>query len=272
MQNDFCLNLKLLCSYYRSIADVCRRLDFNRSQFNRYLNGRSRPSPNTLRQICNFFGVSEHEIYSPHETFVSLVQPSNDTIQKEEAKSISLEQIHLSRLEQQSNNQTEKYLGYYFEHYYSMSMPGKILRTLTSIEKKEDKVYYQRTERFGEKNQKASFCCKYLGIMHFLSDRIFMNDFESMVGNEISQTILYPSFNNKVNLLTGLRLGVSANSERAPCCTRVVLEYLGKSINILSVLKQCHLYEPGDPGISSEIIDLIDNQNEESHLHFRAKI
>ena len=28
------LNLKLLCSHYRSIAEVCRKLAINRAQFN----------------------------------------------------------------------------------------------------------------------------------------------------------------------------------------------------------------------------------------------
>ncbi|MGH1485836.1 MAG: helix-turn-helix domain-containing protein [Cellvibrionaceae bacterium] len=271
MQNDFCLNLRLLCSYYRSIADVCRRLDFNRSQFNRYLNGRSRPSPNTLRQICSFFGVSEQEIHCSHEEFKHLVQPVSENTTPD-THSTSLEQTHLSTLEQQNSQQVEKYLGYYYEYYYSMTFPGKILKTLICIEQKDGKVYYQRTERVGEKNQKATFYCKYFGMMHCLSDRIFMNDFESMVGNEITQTILYPSFNNKVNYLTGLRLGVSSNSERVPCCTRVVLEYLGKSIEILRALKNCHLYETDDPLISNDILGLIDNKNEATHLHFRARM
>ncbi|EAA3799300.1 XRE family transcriptional regulator, partial [Salmonella enterica subsp. enterica] len=32
-------NLKLLCSHYRSIAEVCRKLAINRAQFNKYLGG-----------------------------------------------------------------------------------------------------------------------------------------------------------------------------------------------------------------------------------------
>ena len=34
-------NLKLLCSHYRSIAEVCRKLAINRAQFNRYLAGQT---------------------------------------------------------------------------------------------------------------------------------------------------------------------------------------------------------------------------------------
>lgn len=271
MQHDFCLNLRLLCSYYRSIADVCHRLEFNRSQFNRYLNGRSRPAPNTLRQICSFFGVSEHDIYAPHEEFKKLVQPSIET-EDSVFPSSSIDTSYISELNKHNSGDTQKYCGYYYEHYYSMSYPGKILRTLICMEKKDEKIYYQRTERLAEKRQKSIFHSKYFGIAHFLSDRIFMNDFESLAGNEITQTILYPSFNNKVRFLTGLRLGVSSNSERAPCCTRVVLEHLGTSIDIIRALKRCRLYEEQDPDISSEILELINNNNHNTHLHFRAKI
>nr|HQV08363.1 helix-turn-helix transcriptional regulator [Thauera sp.] len=62
MHEDFARNLRLLCSYYRSIAEVCRRLEVNRPQFNRYLSGRYRPSTNTLRRFCDFFGVDREEM------------------------------------------------------------------------------------------------------------------------------------------------------------------------------------------------------------------
>ena len=38
-------NLRLLSSYYKSVAEVCRRLDINRQQFNKYLSGQTAPVP-----------------------------------------------------------------------------------------------------------------------------------------------------------------------------------------------------------------------------------
>ena len=43
-QREFCANLRMLCSYYRSVADVCRKLNINRAQFNRYLIERTFPA------------------------------------------------------------------------------------------------------------------------------------------------------------------------------------------------------------------------------------
>ena len=74
MEENFSKNLRLLCSYYKSIAEVCRRIPINRSQFNKYLNGTSTPSRFILRSICDFFGVEEYEIYLPHSQFAQIVQ------------------------------------------------------------------------------------------------------------------------------------------------------------------------------------------------------
>jgi transcriptional regulator with XRE-family HTH domain len=59
------LNLKLLCSHYRSIAEVCRKLTINRAQFNKYLSGQSRPTAYNLTRICDFFGVEAYELSRP---------------------------------------------------------------------------------------------------------------------------------------------------------------------------------------------------------------
>ncbi|PKL98696.1 MAG: Cro/Cl family transcriptional regulator, partial [Gammaproteobacteria bacterium HGW-Gammaproteobacteria-9] len=56
MTSHLAENLKLLCSHYRSIAEVCRKLAINRAQFNKYLGGQSRPTPFNLKRIGDFFG------------------------------------------------------------------------------------------------------------------------------------------------------------------------------------------------------------------------
>ncbi|WP_460060588.1 helix-turn-helix domain-containing protein [Pseudomonas sp. H2_H09] len=70
---DFSQNLRLLCGYYKSVAMVCRSLDINRQQFNKYLGAQAAPSLFTLRKICAFFGVDEDEIFSEHESFRALL-------------------------------------------------------------------------------------------------------------------------------------------------------------------------------------------------------
>ena len=59
---NFAVNLKFLCGFYSSISEVCRRLEINRQQFNRYLSGKSFPSYKNYKKICDFFGVESEEI------------------------------------------------------------------------------------------------------------------------------------------------------------------------------------------------------------------
>ena len=79
----------------------------------------------------------------------------------------------------------------------------------------------RRTERLVERPREKACHGVYLGLAHFLTDRIFLTDYESLTGLEMTQTILFPSFKNRVTRLTGLKLGVSGSGERMPCCARV---------------------------------------------------
>lgn len=67
-------NLRTLSGYGKSVSEVCRRAGVNRSQFNRYLSGSSRPSLQSLRRICDFFGVDEHEVLLPPDDFRAIVR------------------------------------------------------------------------------------------------------------------------------------------------------------------------------------------------------
>lgn len=269
MNDDFARNLRLLCSYYKSIAEVCRRLKINRPQFNRYLSARSKPSASNMRRFCDFFGVEEYEILLPHSQFQRLIQVRPRAAIPETA---SLpETPHLEHLSQVGSAGLDKYLGYYFEYYQSFACPGSLLRTLVCFERRSDKVYYQRTERLVESPHNKPCHAIYLGIAHFLTDRIFMVDYESLTGHEISQTILFPTFKNRVSWLTGLKLGVSGSGERMPCCARVLYEYLGSEVDKRRALALCGLYDLDSPDIDESIKKAVINDISDEEWHFRAR-
>jgi len=269
MNEDFARNLRLLCSYYKSIAEVCRRLDINRPQFNRYLSGRYRPGDGTLRRLCEFFGVEVHEILLPAAQFERLVavRPRSTPA----AEPASPEAQHLDHLREIGSAGLDRFLGSYFETYLSMACPGKILRTLVTLERRDDRVVYQRTERLIEHPHEKAFHGVYRGIVHLLTDRIFLNDYETLTGLEITQTILFPSFKNRVSRLTGLKLGVSGSGERMPCCARVVYEYLGPRIDVRRALRLCGLYALEDERIDAATRRAIANDMAPGEWHFRAR-
>jgi transcriptional regulator with XRE-family HTH domain len=57
-------NLRRLTNQIGSANFVCRELDINRQQFEKYLKGRSLPSPATLKKICSYFRISEEELFA----------------------------------------------------------------------------------------------------------------------------------------------------------------------------------------------------------------
>ncbi len=267
MQDDFVANLRLLCSYYPSIAEVCRRLQINRAQFNRYLSGRYRPRHVALQRICALFGVEEHELYLPHPEFRTLVQAGRDA----RAGASEPPPEWPSELLARGQDGMARYLGHYFEYYHSMSQPGHLIRTLVCLEAREHGVVYQRTERMRVRPGARTCHNRYHGLAFRLADRLFLIDHETLNGNEVTQTILFPSFQSQVHRLTGLKLGVADNSERMPCCVRVVYERLHEQISVRRALSQCGLMAADDPSLDPELRDRLRNDIAPDEQHFRAR-
>jgi transcriptional regulator with XRE-family HTH domain len=255
LQMIFASNLRILCGYYPSVAYVCRRLGINRTQFNRYLAATARPSANILNKICNFFGVEATEIHLPTDKFEKIIKLKH--------------KFNLSRpdyinqidtIQRASRADFRKYLGFYYQYYFSMSFPGKIIKGLTHFFEKDGFTYVRRIEHFQHHDHPdASFKCRYVGAAFYLNDRIFITETETLTGNEITETILFPTYRNKVGKLAGLVLGVSAGDQREIACSRVVLEWLGTEIDLRRAIRSCGLYDPPSPEIGPHTRAQIDN-------------
>jgi transcriptional regulator with XRE-family HTH domain len=264
--DDFNRNLRLACSFHPSIATVCRRLGVNRPQFNKYLSGATRPSAHMLQRICDFFGVESHELLLPHSRFEQIlsVRPARAA-----APAAQGYVGHIERLRRQTRSALDKYLGHYYEYYYSMSFPDCVLRSLFYLYRRDDGIYYRRIERLSHAGQRGSgYRCRYLGMALHLNERIFLLDYEALTGNELTETILYPTYKSRVNYLTGLKIGVSAADRREPACARVVLEALGRTIDLRAALRRCGLLPPHDPSIHHDVLSRIDNRQSDGGSHF----
>ncbi|MEN5314179.1 helix-turn-helix transcriptional regulator [Pseudomonas koreensis] len=245
-------NLTLLCSHYRSVAEVCRKVRINRGQFNKYLCGKSVPTPFNLKRICDFFGVDELEIALPSEQFIALIGVKANKSQASEA--VAASRMMHEHLRKQSSPELKAHIGYYYEYYHAMTEPGSILCSLVHVREEGDDVVYERNERLQIAGAGGDFeRYQYLGIAYYLRDRLFFVDYESLTSNEISQTILIPSFKSCITRLNGLKLGVSAADHRAPSCSRVVWEFLGREINRVDAYRRVRLYKPDDCAIDSDL-------------------
>ena len=273
MTPDFSRNLRLLTDHYKSVAEVCRRLDLNRSQFNKYLSGRSAPSRHVLKRVCDFFGVEEYELLLPYAEFQKIVSLKRPEAAPGSGPGVAPRPYvgYLDQLVRKSRVDLLEYEGFYFEYSYSMTCPGLILRSLLKVSAEGGMMTYQRIENMARVEQlERRAKCKYQGLAFYLNDRIFLIDYDSFTGNEISQTILYPNYQHRLTRLLGLKLGVSTGSLREPLCARVLLEALGRRIVAKKALRACGLFEPDSENIEPDIKAMIANNIEDGAHHFRV--
>lgn len=73
-EDNLTQNLRLLTGYAPSVKQICAEARVNRTQFHRYLAGDGMPSLRSLRRICDYFGVEDHEIMLDHATFRELIR------------------------------------------------------------------------------------------------------------------------------------------------------------------------------------------------------
>jgi len=250
-------NLRLLCSYKKSISNVCRDLKINRQQFNKYLSGKTAPSSNNLRKICDYFGVEEHEIMLPNQDFNDLISarptieysPSNNTSIFEEIEAIILH----------SNIDLPKYEGAYYIYYHSTSFPKKILKGYGVLYENNGKHFLKWIERLSlvDSDDQTGFLYKIKGVVIGLGNRIFISGYEQVLKNELAHLILFPTYKNKVVQLSGLMLGVSGSDSREPVCQRVFFSYIGKAVNHKEAMKSCGIYDEDsedlDPQVRSKV-------------------
>lgn len=260
-------NLRLIVNSYGSISEFCRSVGINRQQFNKYLNGRSLPSPRNLRKICGHAGISEGDLFLPAAEFTALHRKPRGSAQEDDLFSF------VAHAQANSKGLLKEYGGFYFKYYYSLSKPGLIRKSLVSIFMSGGAVRTKCIEPAGRELTESGMAslCKYYGEVVFLGDRLFTIEYETLLQKEITYSVYFPSYMTPVRILPGLTLGVSAGSRRQPAASRVVLVSVDTQLSVKSALDDCGLFEPTDPSISDHIKTLIDNSTTRGEILFFAR-
>ncbi len=266
---NFSANLKFLCGFYRSVSEVCRKLDINRQQFNRYLRGDSMPSYKNLKKICDFFGVESEEIIERNEIFRSKVSPPNQQ-DGEHAIPEDLARIIIPLLRSSAHGM-ERFEGYYYRYFYAFGFPGYIWRSFIRIYK-TDGIYYLKTiERITRKNALLGgpLTFKHRGLVFFLADRLFLIELDTPLNATIAETILTPSYRPNNPYMPGIILCASTCIAHQPRAGRTVFEYLGNNIDVRKAMRECDLFHQTDASIPGNVKQAISNSiaPEEFTLH-----
>lgn len=240
MAEPFAENLRLLCSHYASVAEVCRRIGINRQQFNKYLSGASTPSLHSLRRICDFFGVEEGEIFLPAHEFAGLIRVRGEA--PSDALAATIGQI-AARFPD-SQHKLRKYCGHYFVYMSTPAYPGMILKYFAAVFQRGDQTYAKAIERLVDKQnpELGGYISKYQSLVLHAEDRIYMMDHNPMGHQVFALTVIYPSHRTRLHFLPGLGIAVSGGPGRQAFATRMVYEYLGESTNLREAIAGCGLY------------------------------
>jgi len=249
----FADNLRLLCSYTKSVSHVCRHLDINRQQFARYLNGETLPSLQNIRKICDFFGVEEEEIFLPPARFRPLVSVRPAARLKPHTPPGVVDALDLPVAEGLAGGL--RYVGYYFRYLRSVEYPGAIIKAFVRIFLHEDRIRMKAIERLKPEHEprKRFDTFKYNGVLMMLADRIFIVESDALLRNAVTETILYPTHKHPMTLLYGEGFGISSGPSREPYMTPIVYEYLGASPDVRAMLRECRLYEEQSPRIDDRV-------------------
>lgn len=250
---DLAENLRLLCSYKRSVSEVCRKLEINRQQFARYLSGETLPSSGNIRKICDYFGVEEYEIRLPAAQFRDLIVVKTDRTPHVSPGGF---QDLVRHVQDDSGALGHKYVGYYYRYLRSVEYPEAIIKACVRVFEHEGRTWLKAIERMkppGDRQGHGYDVYKYSGVLMHLSDRIFIVESDTILKNAITETILYPTHKNPMTFLFGKALGVSSGLSREPYLTPIVYEYLGTQISERVLIANCGLLPETDDSVDRRI-------------------
>ena len=252
-------NLRYLCGFYPSISEVCRRLQINRQQFNKYLSGQVRPSRHNLRRLADFFGVQPDDLDLPPARFAELAAAPGS------ARGATLGPKGplgvYARLVERSRGALDRYLGYYLRIARACGYPGYLIVSLAAIGRHGDEYAWKTLEAIRPPRPGAPrTVMKYEGSALLLGDRIYVIEHEALLGSSITQLILYPSYENPITVMTGIQTGAPTVRGRKPTAGRVLLQYLGRTPDLRAALGTCGIFEMDsdrlDPDIRTRARDL----------------
>ncbi|WGY45403.1 helix-turn-helix transcriptional regulator [Vibrio sp. ABG19] len=257
---NIAVNLRLLCSYVGNVTECSRKIGINRQQFSKYLNGYSQPSMQSLRKICDYFGVDSDEIYLEPELFKKLLSTQPITHQPLRLVDDSPQSQRYSRqlqgMIEHSAQGLERYLGDYYYYYMTPSYPGHISKSFARLTMKNGIGYshfYERVES-GQAMQEHCDIGKFVGVVFLLGERLQIVDYSVHCQRAVSQTILYGATRGNVHLLSGLTMGIQGRNSRIPFTSRVVFEKLSSEQPLKQKLRGVSLERIDDNNLSPAVL------------------
>lgn len=239
MPTNLARNLGTLTSYGKSTADICRRACLNRTQFNRYLAGQSQPSLQTLRRICDFFGVDEHEIFMAPEAFRELVRLRPPMLAARDPASSFAQRLFLNQSKPAAQT------GYYQGYLTDPSDPANVYVHLVKVAQSGRGTAIRIIARYPRDQVNLPRRLRFEGIATQQAGRLFCVIQESKIRKSTSCIVLSLGDFDDATTLEGLILGAEPETGNDITTYRTVWRYLGKTPDLRAALRRCGVYPTG---------------------------
>jgi len=229
MDDDVVENLAHRCSRHPSIAAGCRRVGIDRRQFNQYLIGQSRPWRADMRGLRLLRRQRSREPAPAFRIAQSGQLRNRVSVRTRPVAEASLgaPMQHLDRLYQKSGS-LERSAGYHFRYVFSFRNPGRIMKSLGRLYLLDGRACWKNVELVrADGRGSARAVAKYEGAAFFLTDRIYVVEYETLQANSLSQMTLYPSWHSRTRHRTGSRTG-GPDRTRSACRTAAACVSLPK--------------------------------------------
>ena len=264
---NFSANLRFLCERHGSISAVCRKINLNRQQFNKYLSSLHMPSPQNLRLIANFFGLSVPIMFSDSDEFQTLIE-GNFFHTMEHLRKLPELNKFVENMIVESNADHKEILGVYDRYQYSSIYKGFILRSAFCIYKSAEFLQHYYIERFPSHDEpsRTEYVFKYYGFVFPVAGRLFTADFEGIQRNELTFGVFAPVKRNSNKFMFGISSGIAATMFRQPYSTKVALHYRAPGLLRREHLEKLTVLDRSDPTIPREALQFLGDGSEMIHL------
>ncbi len=244
------MNLRDLSGFYPSVSEICRRIDINRQQFNKYLLGTMMPSLYNLRRISDFFGVDEAELTLPHEEFRRIV--FSRQLQERLPTELAVLLRKQNNVLKTSSLELDTYLGWYSCYLRSPTYNNKIVRDVTYIFKSGDYIFSKSINISNSRPLRRTVFRNH-GLVFWQDERIYLVEAMGRYKNNFTLCVLYPSSRRPVSSIQGMLLGVGKDAGKKIYASRLIMDYLGPKINLRQAIRASGTFELSDDTIDAEI-------------------
>lgn len=251
---NFAANLRHLCDQKGSISFICRKIQINRQQFNKYLSGKHLPSSANVRIIANHFSLNAEMLFEPHEDFRAVID-GNFFNTFSRLRNMPAVQGFLSTILSTPDSVEQSLVGIYDRYHFSSIYPRKILRASFCIYRGSDMLQHSYVERFPSHDtpDKTAYTFKYHGFVLPIQGRVFTVDFETAQRNEMTFGIFSTVQRNSKRFMMGITSGIAATMFRQPFSTRLALHYRGPGLLKREDLARTTTLDMNDPSIPREV-------------------